>query len=138
MFPRETYVSRREILKHSVPSGILLFLGNEESPMNYGANQYPFRQDSSFLYYWGLDHPGLATILDIDAASETLFGDDPTVADIVWTGPQPLLRDKAESVGVGLTSPMALTQSISSIVNPRNTSIDASRYQPNAPTGSRQ
>jgi Xaa-Pro aminopeptidase len=73
--------------------------------MNYPANQYTFRQDSSFLYYWGLDTPSLAAVLDVDDGTETLFGDDPTVADIVWTGPQPLLRNKAESVGVKNSAP---------------------------------
>lgn len=107
MFPREIYVSRRELLRKSVKSGLLLFLGNEESPMNYPANQYSFRQDSTFLYYWGLDAPGLSALLDIDSGAETLFGDDPTVADIVWTGPQPLLRDTAASVGVRQALPMA-------------------------------
>jgi Xaa-Pro aminopeptidase len=100
MFSGEVYKRRRAELKKSVPSGILLFLGNEESPMNYPANQYTFRQDSSFLYYWGLDTPGLAAVIDLDADQEILFGDDPTVADIVWTGPQPLLRHKAGLVGV--------------------------------------
>jgi Xaa-Pro aminopeptidase len=112
MFPREIYVGRRETLRNSVKSGLLLFLGNEESPMNYPANQYTFRQDSSFLYYWGIDAPGLAAIVDIDGGTETLFGDDPTVADIVWTGPQPLLRDKAASVGVSRALPMASLKEI--------------------------
>jgi len=107
MFSREIYIGRRKTLGNTVKSGLLLFLGNEESPMNYPANQYTFRQDSSFLYYWGIDAPGLAAIVDIEGGVETLFGDDPTVADIVWTGPQPLLRDKAESVGVGRALPMA-------------------------------
>jgi len=107
MFPREIYLGRRKTLGNSVKSGLLVFLGNEESPMNYPANQYTFRQDSSFLYYWGLDAPGLAAIVDIDSGTETLFGDDPTVADIVWTGPQPLLRDKAESAGVSRALPTA-------------------------------
>ncbi len=107
MFSGEIYVGRREILKKSVKSGLLLFLGNEESPMNYPANQYTFRQDSSFLYYWGLDAPALAAVIDIDNDAEILFGDDLTVADIVWTGPQPLLRDRAASVGVSRALPMA-------------------------------
>jgi Xaa-Pro aminopeptidase len=107
MFPREIYVRRREVLKGSVKSGLLLFLGNEDSSMNYPANTYTFRQDSSFLYYWGLDTPSLAAILDVDDGTETLFGDDPTVADIVWTGPQPLLSQKAEWVGVKNALPMA-------------------------------
>jgi len=105
MFPRETYTRRREVLKHSVGSGILLFLGNEESPMNYLANQYPFRQDSTFLYYWGLDTPSLAAVLDLDDGTETLFGDDPTVADIVWTGPQPRMSEKAGWVRVADAQP---------------------------------
>src|SRR5512144_2409176 len=105
MFSREVYVRRRSILKNSVKSGLLLFLGNEESPMNYPANQYTFRQDSSFLYYWGLDTPSVAAVLDLDKGKEILFGDDPTVADIVWTGPQPLIRDKAERVGVADAQP---------------------------------
>jgi Xaa-Pro aminopeptidase len=112
MFPREIYVGRRETLRNSVKSGLLLFLGNEESPMNYPANQYTFRQDSSFLYYWGMDAPGLAAIVDIDGGTETMFGDDPTVADIVWTGPQPLLRDKAASVGVSRALPMTSLKEI--------------------------
>ena len=66
MFPREIYTGRRKTLRNSVKSGLLLFLGNEESPMNYPANQYTFRQDSSFLYYWGMDAPGLAAVVDID------------------------------------------------------------------------
>jgi Xaa-Pro aminopeptidase len=112
LFPREIYAQRRQALKNSIQSGLLLFLGNEESPINYAANQYPFRQDSSFLYYWGLNSPALAALLDIDEGTETLFGDDPTVADIVWTGPQPLLRDRAEAVGAGQAQPMARLKEI--------------------------
>ncbi len=107
MFPREIYLHRRAVLARSVKSGLLLFLGNEESPMNYAANQYTFRQDSSFLYYWGLDAPGLAAVMDVEGGTEFLFGDDPSVADIVWTGPQPLLRDQAARVGAGQALPLA-------------------------------
>jgi Xaa-Pro aminopeptidase len=107
MFSREIYARRRAALKKSMKSGLLLFLGNEESPMNYPANQYDFRQDSSFLYYWGLDTPALAAVIDIDADAEILYGDDPTVADIVWTGPQPLLGEKAANAGVSTTLPAA-------------------------------
>ena len=123
MFPREIYVRRRETLKKTVRTGLLLFLGNEESPMNYAANQYTFRQDSSFLYYWGLDAPGLAAVMDVDSGTEILFGDDPTVADIVWTGPQPLLRDKAESVGVPQAMPTAALAEIVAAVVQRNRAV---------------
>jgi Xaa-Pro dipeptidase len=105
MFTPKTYVRRREVLRQSVGSGILLFLGNEESPMNYSANVYRFRQDSTFLYYWGLDDASLAAVLDIDNGKEMIFGNDPTVDEIVWTGPQVLMKDKAAKAGVAETFP---------------------------------
>ena len=92
MFEAATYIERRKRLKKDLQSGILLFLGNELSPINYPENTYPFRQDSSFLYYWGPDFPGLAAIIDIDENREILFGRDPTLHDMVWTGPQPSLN----------------------------------------------
>lgn len=100
MFKKETYVERRKTLKETVKSGILLFLGNEESPMNYEDNTYHFRQDSSFLYFWGLDTPGLAAVIDIDENKEIIFGDELTIDMIVWMGVQPTLQSKAENVGV--------------------------------------
>jgi Xaa-Pro aminopeptidase len=100
MFPEETYVARRQRLVGRIDSGLLLFLGNDECPMNYTDNPYPFRQDSSFLYFFGLDRPGLAALIDVDEGTETIYGDDPTVEEIVWTGPQPLLAERAQEVGV--------------------------------------
>ncbi len=100
MFSAKTYQERRDILKKNFNQGILLFIGNDESPMNYAANVYPFRQDSSFLYYWGLDLPGLAALIDIDENREIIFGDDFTMDDMVWMGPQPALKDLAEQVNV--------------------------------------
>jgi len=105
MFAKETYIQRRERLKTRVRSGVVLLLGNEESPMNYAANTYPFRQDSTFLYFFGLDQPGLAAVLDLDEGTECLFGDDPSLDDIVWTGPRPLLQDRSQQVGVTQTAP---------------------------------
>ncbi|MHC4435224.1 MAG: aminopeptidase P N-terminal domain-containing protein, partial [Planctomycetota bacterium] len=66
MFAPSVYIERRKRLRSDVGSGLVLFLGNELSPMNYPDNQYPFRQDSSFLYFFGLDSPGLAAVIDID------------------------------------------------------------------------
>lgn len=100
MFPVEVYLERRTRLRKQVKTGLILFLGNQESPMNYRDNQYPFRQDSSFLYFFGLDCPGLAAVIDIDQDSECVFGDDPTVDDIIWTGPQQPLQEKCQQVGV--------------------------------------
>ena len=86
-------------------SGILLLLGNDVSPMNYADNQYPFRQDSSFLYFLGLDCPGLVAVIDIDQRKECVFGDDLTIDDIIWMGPQPALKDRCEKVGVSQSAP---------------------------------
>jgi len=100
MFPADVYIERRKRLKNQVQSGLVLFLGNEESPMNYPDNQYPFRQDSSFLYFFGLDLPHLAAIIDIDNDREIVFGNDLTIEDIIWTGPQPTLSERCQKSGV--------------------------------------
>ena len=100
MFDAQTYSDRRDVLKQKFNSGLLLFLGNEDSPANYKANTYAFRQDSSLLYYFGLDIPGLAATIDLDNNSETIFGQEFTIDDIVWTGPQPSLERLAESAGI--------------------------------------
>ncbi len=107
LFDQEVYITRRKELAHQMQSGILLLLGNEEAGMNYAANTYPFRQDSSFLYYFGIDVPGLAAIIDLDEATTTIFGDELTLDDIIWTGPLPTLADMAEKVGVTHTRPAA-------------------------------
>jgi len=100
MFSAEVYLERRKRLKQQVESGLILLLGNKESPMNYPDNPYPFRQDSSFLYFFGLDFPGLAAVIDADEGTECVFGNDPTVDDIVWTGPQPSLQEKCRGIGI--------------------------------------
>ncbi len=104
MFSADVYVERRKRLRTDLGAGVILFLGNEESPMNYPGNQYPFRQDSTFLYFFGLDCPGLAAVIDIDKDNECIFGDDLTVDDIIWTGPQPLLNEKCQMVGISETA----------------------------------
>ncbi len=100
MFDRDVYRVRRDGLRRHLSRGVALFLGNEESPMNYADNAYRFRQDSSFLYYFGLDTAGLAAILDLDEGTETLYGPEPTVEDSVWTGPLPSLKERAVRAGV--------------------------------------
>jgi len=107
MFPTATYEYRRRVLESQFNDGLLLFLGNNESPMNYADNCYPFRQDSSFLYYFGLDQPGLAALMDLDEGSTTIFGDELTIDDIVWMGDLPTIADRARRAGVGETRPCA-------------------------------
>ena len=104
MFAPSVYIERRKRLRRDVGSGLVLFLGNEQSPVNYADNQYPFRQDSSFLYFFGLDCPGLAAVIDIDEGTECVFGDDLTVDDIIWTGPQPPLEQKCQAAGIRETA----------------------------------
>jgi Xaa-Pro aminopeptidase len=103
MFPADIYIQRRQLLETKIGSGVILFLGNQDSPMNYTANIYPFRQDSSFLYYFGLDKPNLAVVIDLDQQTQTIFGDDLTIDEIVWTGPQPSLQQISEKVGISQT-----------------------------------
>lgn len=104
MFSTDVYIERRKRLRTDVGPGLILLLGNEESPMNFTDNQYPFRQDSSFLYFFGLDCPGLAAVIDVDKGTECMFGDDLTVDDIVWTGPQPTLKEKCRKTGISETA----------------------------------
>jgi Xaa-Pro aminopeptidase len=100
MFESRIYIERRKVLKQRMGSGVLLFVGNEESPMNYADNVFSFRQDSSFLYYWGIDSPGIVALIDVDDEREIIFGNDLTVDDIVWTGSQPTIAEKSLMAGV--------------------------------------
>jgi Xaa-Pro aminopeptidase len=103
MFDSKVYVERRQLLKKQVKSGLLLFPGNNESPMNYTANPYHFRQDSNFLYFFGLDKPGFFGLIDIDEDKDYIFGYDFTIDDIIWMGPQPTVKELAKGVGVNKT-----------------------------------
>lgn len=107
MFSKETYINRRARLKKDIGNGILLFLGNNESSMNYADNTFPFRQDSTFLYFFGSDYAGLNAVIDIDENKEIIFGDELTIDDIVWMGTQPSIREKSELVGISSTQPSA-------------------------------
>lgn len=105
MFPKSTYVERRDQLKKLVKSGIVLFPGNNHSPMNYPSNEYKFRQDSNFLYYFGLDSEHLCGLIDIDNDEEILIGDDRSIDDVIWMGPQTPLKELADEVGISLIEP---------------------------------
>ena len=107
MFPVKTYVSRRAELRAKTGGGLILLPGNQPSANNYPNNAYYFRQDSTFLYYFGLDRPSLAGVIDADTGEEVLFGDDFTVDDIIWTGPQPTLREEGARAGVADCRPLA-------------------------------
>jgi Xaa-Pro aminopeptidase len=103
MFIKETYIQRRNLLKKTAGSGVLLFLGNDECGMNYEDNTYDFRQDSTFLYYFGLPYAGLSAIINIDEDYTIIFGDEISLEHIVWMGTQPTLKEKSERAGVQKT-----------------------------------
>ena len=107
LFSTDVYINRRNQLKKNLGSGTYLFLGNRESGINFRDNWYPFRQDSTFLYYFGINIPGLYAIIDIDNDKEMLFGDELTIDDIVWTGPLPSLKELAEKVGIDTVLPVS-------------------------------
>ena len=111
MFAKEVYVSRRAVLLQKMRAagqdGLVLFIGNAEAPAQYKDNCYKWRQDSCWLYYFGLDEPLMAAVLDIDSGAETLFADDVDIDDIIWMGPQPSVRSKADAAGVAHTAPYA-------------------------------
>ena len=100
MFDKEVYIKRRKRLKEQVNNGLIILLGNEESSMNYKDNLYPFRQDSTFLYFFGIDQPALTALIDIDNDEEILFGDDLTTEQMVWTGYKEPLQSIADRVGI--------------------------------------
>lgn len=107
MFQKEIYINRRARLIEKIDKGIILLLGNSEAACNYPANTYKFRQDSSFLYFYGLNEPDLAAILDAESGEQILFGNDVDIDDIIWMGPQPLVAEKGEKIGISKTEPLS-------------------------------
>jgi len=109
MFPKEVYVQRRERLLQTMQEagqhGLILFVGNAEAPAQYKDNCYKWRQDSTWLYFFGLDEPLMAATLDIDSGEQTLYADDVDIDDIIWMGPQPSVASKAEACGVARSLP---------------------------------
>ena len=112
MFDSQVYIQRRKKLKQQLGSGLVLLLGNEESSINFSDNHYPFRQDSSFLYFYGLNNPGLVGLIDIDQDQDILLGTETSVIELIWAGPQPTLEALALQAGVDLVYPLAETVSL--------------------------
>jgi len=128
-----TYKSRRAALKESMrsESGLVVFIGNVDAPAQYKDNCYKWRQDSTWLYLYGIDEPRLAATLDLDSGEEVLYGDDYTLDDIIWTGPMPSVAELAQRTGIASTAPYSkldwsVTQAI--IQGRRIHTIPASRY----------
>ncbi|MDR3047766.1 MAG: aminopeptidase P family protein [Bacteroidales bacterium] len=107
MFNASVYQHRRNLLTNEIKSGVALFLGNNEAPMNYPSNTYHYRQDSNFIYFFGLHVANLAAIIDFDDPKTVIFGDDYEIDDIIWMGDQPSVYSLTESVGVKEVRPFA-------------------------------
>jgi Xaa-Pro aminopeptidase len=108
VFDASLFSTRRTVLARRVASGCILLPGNEPVGMNYLANEYPFRQDGSFMYFCGLDTPGLCLWIDCDSGEERLFGAEPGIMDTVWSGPAPSLSELAERAGIAGHGDMAM------------------------------
>lgn len=120
MFNTKTYTVRQQKLLNQVNSGIILIPGNDESPMNYTDNPYYFRQDSTFLYFFGINRPGLIALLDTGDGSVTIYGDDFTVEDVVWMGNLPTIADQAALCGVKKTGTLNdLAKRVDGVLNKR-------------------
>ena len=109
MFEASVYARRRRVLleRMSGAKGVAVFVGNADAAMNYRGNDYKFRQDSSFLYYWGIDEPWFAAVLDLETGDECLYGNDVDIDDIIWMGPQPSVASKGALIGCSMTAPLA-------------------------------
>ena len=112
MFKSEVYTRRREELHKKIKSGIALFISNAEAPMNYPDNTYHYRQDSDFLYFFGIDLPGLTGLMDFDSGKDRIFGNDYDMDDIIWMGPQPKVKDLALKCGISDTAPLAKLEDV--------------------------
>jgi len=107
MFKSEVYTGRRAELHKKMKSGIAVFISNTEAPMNYPANTYHFRQDSDFLYFFGIDLPGFTGLMDFDSGQDKIFGNDYEMDDIIWMGPQPTVKELALKCGISETASLS-------------------------------
>jgi len=107
MFKPTTFIERRTKLADRIKSGLIIIPGNDESPMNYTDNTYHYRQDSSFLYFFGISFPGLVGIIDVDEKKDIIFGNDYTIDDIVWMGAQPTIKERCSKSGIENSAPAA-------------------------------
>ena len=106
-FTTSVYIERRKKLKEMLGHGQVLLFGNKESGINFKDNWYPFRQDSTLLYYTGIDQPDVHLIMDIDSGKDILYGNELSIDDIIWTGPLPSLREVVADVGLDQVKPLS-------------------------------
>lgn len=107
MFEKEVYIARRQALLRQLAGqqGVALFIGNVDAPAQYRDNCYKWRQDSTWLYFFGIDEARFAATIDLETGEETLYADDFGIDDIIWLGPMPTVRSLADAAGVANTAP---------------------------------
>jgi Xaa-Pro aminopeptidase len=128
MFDRTEYAERRRRLKNSMSSGLLLFIGASGLPISSPYNSYPFRQDATFAYFFSLQRSALAVVLDLDAGTEVLFGDEQSSEDMIWHGPHAAsLADQAAGAGIAQVQPYAALQQVVAAAQQQQRTI---RYLP--------
>lgn len=127
MFSSKTYIERRNELKKILKKGIMFFPGAVDTPMNYRSNTYKFRQDSTFLYYFGIDAPNLAAIIDVENNREIIFGNDRDIDDIVWMGQEKPIAERSLDVGITETKSIA---GLAEILNSHIKSSEIIHYLP--------
>ena len=103
MFAPNVYIERRDALRRQLSEGIILLLGNMEASTNYPSNTF---------YFFGINNPGFAGVIDVESGEETIFGDDFTMDDIIWMGPQPSVSHQASEVGVKNSAPLAQLKTV--------------------------
>ncbi len=106
MFQKEVYINRRKRLTEEVENGIILLPGNQDASFNYPSNIYTFRQDSVFLYFFGINQANIAGFIDLDSGEQIIFGDELTIDDIIWMGSLPTIKKQADDVGITKTLPI--------------------------------
>lgn len=118
LFDKEVYIQRRKELAAKIGNGVIWIMGNNESAMNYKDNTYPYRQNSNFLYYFGINQSDLNAVIDADTGEAILFGHELTMDDIIWMGEVEKLSSLAEKVGVtNLQSPEKLQSYIQEYIS---------------------
>jgi Xaa-Pro aminopeptidase/Xaa-Pro dipeptidase len=112
MFSKNTYIQRRQALRERLGGGLVLLVGNLDAPINFAHNVYPFRQDSTFAYFFGVSRPGLSAIIDLDGGGEAIYGDEVSFDDRIWLGEGVSLAQQCAAVGCATLKPAADVQAV--------------------------
>ena len=94
MFDAEFYRHNRSVLSNRIKYGVVVMAGNARMQRT-GDTNYPFRQDSDFLYLTGVSEPRACLVIDIDEGTEFIMIDKNTGVSAIFDGnfePSELIR----------------------------------------------